>query len=281
MAFINRFSKRIFELRVVRLEISWMADYADKFLHHLAKDFRSGGFFTDEVACQFSPDSQYIAVSASFGKLIVVKTVGKSLTLHCDVINGLLHGSEESLDVRLSNERCVHFDPRTLHRNVALGCEGEGQAIVYICDIDNNVIEGKIKISTEDEDNFVPIDNVKYSPRGRELVIACSDTSIRLYQPDLCELLYILHGNDCGAGISMVTNVNGYYPEYVHMSFSQMGDMMAVTSRDGYVRVWTLEPDISLLHLSRMKILQHTSQRDLITLPLPEKLILFLLQWAT
>ncbi len=56
---------------------------------------------------------------------------------------------------------------------------------------------------------------------------------------------------------------------------------MSVTTTDGWVRLWQLQPDLSLQHLARMCVLRHTAPRDLLSLPLPEKLILYLLQWPT
>ncbi len=156
-----------------------------------------------------------------------------------------------------------------------MGCTGS----VYICDIVEDTVEGTIEI---DADGSVDVECLRYSPRGRELVVAASDALIRLYQPDTCEMLYSLDGANCGAGISIVTShSNRSLCSYLRMSFTLNGDKMAVTATDGFVRVWQLWPDLSLQHLTRMRILQHTRSRDLIRLPLPEKLILYLLQWPT
>ena len=277
MAFVNRTSRKYFELRVVRFEFGVFTDYGRAHLHHLHKGVTGRGNYTDEVEAKFSPDSQMVAVTSSFGMMLVLKYDNSKLVLYSDPVPCLLKRNGIS-GATLSNTRSADFDPRAKHRLLAVGCEGP---VVYICDIDEDIVEETIEICIDDDDMHVSIDCLRYSPRGRELVVATSDAQIRLYQPDLCELLYTLDGSNCGSGISMVTNGNGRYPSYIRMSFTQMGDMVAVTATDGYVRIWQLQPDISLQHLTRMRVLQHTRTCDLIRLPLPEKLILYLLQWPT
>ena len=277
MAYINRTTKKLFELRIVRFELGMFTDSGRVELLHLHKGFHGTGNFTDEVEAKFSPDSRMIAVTSTFGMILVLKWEYSKLTLYSDPVPCLLKRNG-ILGATLSNTRSADFDPRAKHRLLAVGCAGP---VVYICDIDEDTVEGTIEIVPGDDDTHVSIDCLHYSPRGRELVIATSDAQIRLYQPDLCELLYTLDGSNCGPGISMVTDSSGCYPSYIRMSFTQMGDMMAVTATDGFVRIWQLQPDISLQHLARMKILQHTRTCDLLKLPLPEKIILYLLQWPT
>ena len=277
MAFVNRLSKKFFELRIVSCDLGSFTDHGRASLHLLHKDFIGRGNFTDDVECKFSPDSVMIAVTSSFGILLVLKREYSKLTLYNDPVPCLLRRNGIS-GASLSNARSADFDPRAKHGLLAVGCAGP---VVYICNIDEDAIIGTIEISSEDYNIHVAIDCLRYSPRGCALVVATSDAQIRLYQPDLCELIYTLDGTNCGAGISMVRDINGCYPTYIRMSFTQMGDMMAVTTTDGFVRVWQLQPDISLQHLTRMTILQHARTCDLIRLPLPEKLILYLLQWPT
>ncbi len=116
---------------------------------------------------------------------------------------------------------------------------------------------------------------------GRDLAVATSDAHIRLFDPDLHVLKHSLDGSTCGAGISLVPDNNGFYPEFIRMSFGQSGDIMVATATDGLIRLWQLWPDLTLLHLAAQCIKQHTNTKDIIRLPLPKKLVLYLLGWPT
>ena len=252
-----------FELTVLKRDVALMkVDAAE--CHQICPGFKGTRQYTEQVECKFSPDSAYIAVSCSLGFLFVVKR--KLLQEHCLVIPGIIDLDES----RLSNARCFDFDPRYFHK---LLCFCTVDNFVYVCNIDTQEIFMTIGVETEGG-----IDCIGYNHYGTLLAVATSEAMINMYCPDTGDLLYSLDGAHQGDEVSMKLK-NGVYPTVCRMSFSQSGQQLAVSATDGLIRVWQLRPQMDLQHMCRLAVLKVVPANRVEELPLPTKLIAYLLNW--
>ncbi len=70
------------------------------------------------------------------------------------------------------------------------GCEGP---LVYLCDTEADTVAGTLRVHSDvSRDDDVTIDVLRYTPHGRHLAVATSDAHIRLYDPDLCALVFCI-----------------------------------------------------------------------------------------
>ena len=128
---------QVIELIVCRLDFGGMIIESSQInCHRYCQGFRGEESRLDLYECRYSIDSHYIAMGASHGRLFVVDT---KMELVCCVCPGII---DRALD-RMSNERCFDFDPRYLHRRLALGSEAN---FVYLCDLEEHGIVEKRQV---------------------------------------------------------------------------------------------------------------------------------------
>lgn len=233
----------------------------------LCAGFEGSRLYTEEAECKWSPDSAYIAVSASFGKMFVVKR--KDLNLHFNLNQFDLNRSQ------LSNARALDFDPRYCHSHLAWGISDN---TLFVCNIDTS--EVLLDIPVHCDDLLATIDCVGYNKSGTALAVALSNACIQMYHPDNGDKLYVIDGRRQGS-LKTLNPVIHQYPNVIRLSFSQAGDHLVTCSTDGRNRVWQLQPDLSLQHLCRVAIIKHVPADKFSSLPLPSKLVLYLLFYPT
>ena len=233
--------------------------------HKVCPGFKASPTYTDRLSCRFSPGSAHIAACSSLGFLFVVHRL--NLEHYCNVIPGMFTTAE----ARLANERCFDFDPRFEHRQIAFGSDSR---IIYLCDIN----EGDV-IHSVDLPVFGDMQCLRYSPSGRLLAVATSEAKILILCSDTLDAIHTLDATVQCDDAMMHTNSLGYYPEMISLSFSSCGQQLAVSSTDCYIRIWQLPPEMSLQYLCRHQLLQLVSTNAIKQLPLPNKLINFLLVW--
>ena len=255
---------RIVELHVLIIETHMFLRQGMVELQHVCPGFYATRAHTDYFECKFSPDSRYIAVASSHGYLVVMSR--SALKSYCNITPGVF----DINDVKVANERSFDFDPRFFHRYLAFGSMNNE---VFICDIE----EERIFTQTKFEDLVGEIDTLKYGPKKQGLAVATSTSVIYICDPDSLDILYTLNGAE-QASASM-TQINGHYPSIIRLSFSTAGDNLAVTSTDGLCRIWQLQPVINLQDLCRLAIMQHCTMKNMEHLPIPPKLLFFLLNW--
>lgn len=230
----------------------------------LCPGFNASRNYTDQLECKFSPDSAFVAACSSLGFLFVVKRI--KLELYCCVVPGMFDKDE----TRTANERTFDFDPRFDHSMLALGSDDNK---LVICDLEKGVVDKQTVITMEGS-----IQCLKYSHSGDVLAIATSEATINLYDPDTLEVLYTLDGRAQGGSSRMEPDADCNLPEIIRMSYSSTGEQLAVSATDGNVRVWQLHARLSLQNLCRQVLLQNVSTSKLQTLPLPARLVKYLLQ---
>lgn len=231
--------------------------------HKLCPGFIGNSAVSDHIECKWSPDSQYIAISSSFGILFVVNH--DNLTNHCTVIPGLLHNCS------ISTARAYDFDPRYFSNIMAVCTDNRklflvnisSQYLLYMTDI---IRSGSIEC-------------VQFSSDGEILALAVSNFRIYLYDSNHGSLVRII--NPCVHCPDLAAMSPSFRPTIIRMSFSQSREQLAVSSSDGMVRIWQLSPLFSLQHLCKRSILSSVNASRIQQLPLPAKLKAFLKSYPT
>lgn len=243
----------------------FLVNYCKIQCQKICPSFMATRTYTDFIECKFSPDSSLIAVGSSIGLLMVVRRA--DMGHFCNVIPDVYDSSE----IQLSNERCFDFDPRYRHKYLAFAT---AQRDLIICDLYTNTTALLVSISASCE-----VDCLKYSSNGQVIAVSTSDARIRMFSPSDGSLCYVLDGTSIRPEDSMQLLSNGRYPKVIHMSFSTVGEHVAVSSTDGCIRVWQLPPELGLQQMCRHAVLRYVRARDIPKLPLPRRLILFILSW--
>lgn len=249
-----------FELEISRLDIRLLRENTIV-CHNVCPSFKGTRAYTEQVECQFSPDSSLIALSHSEGILFTVNK--RDLSLHCQLFPGV------GLDVSLSNERSYDFDPTSGHGFLAAG-GNNGHIFLIDTDACEVLYEDDLKINAE------TIECVKYSPIGDCLAIAISDFTIHLFSPHSRQITMTLGGQAACPGIQ-VQACTGCLPVVIRMSFDRSGEHLAVSSTDGQVRIWQLPIKMDLRYLCKLRIQQCCSVTNIKMLPLPNSVIKYLL----
>jgi hypothetical protein len=237
--------------------------------HNVCQGFQATRTYTDYIECRFSADSSLIAVGSSIGMLMVVKRA--DLSHHCNVIPDMYSISEK----KLCNERCFDFNPRYRNRYIAFATTANE---VVIADLDAAQTHLQLQVETSVSQQL-EIDSLKFSPDGLQVAVATSDSRIQLFAFDDGSLQFTLDASKIRPEDSVQLLTNGQRPKTIRMSFSNVGEHLTVSSTDGCVRVWQLPPEMQLLQLCRLAVLRYVKARDIPKLPLPRKMLQFLLRW--
>ena len=255
-----------FELIIFMKDTDLSICYGSAMLNTFCPNLKVSRSYTEEVECKFSPDSKYIAICSSIGDLIVVKK--KTVTLHCTICPDIVSSPP-------TNARCFDFDPRYFHKFLTYASRDN---VIHNCDIQATpcCVESEFEVDTEGQ-----IDCIKFHPNGESLAVATSEALVHMYGTESWDVLYQLDGRSISAPYEMKQSSEDHYPTIHRLSFSTAGEHLAVSASDGIVRVWQLHSKINLKHLCRLVIKQYISVRNLVELPLPPALIMYLLQWPT
>ncbi|ELU00073.1 hypothetical protein CAPTEDRAFT_206254 [Capitella teleta] len=248
---------------------NFLVNYCRIQCHKVCPGFRATRTYTDFLECRFSADSSLIAVGSSIGMLMVVRRA--DLSHYCNVIPDLYDANQK----KLSNERCFDFDPRYRNRYIAFATCGNE---VIITDLEASLTNLSIKVEPRESEAF-ELDSLKYSSDGSVVAVATSTARIELFSTLDGSLQYSLDATKIRPEDSMRLLSNNRLPKVIRMSFSTVGEHLAVSSTDGCIRVWQLPPEMRLQQLCRFAIMRYVKARDIPKLPLPRKLLLFLLRW--
>ncbi|XP_077981596.1 uncharacterized protein LOC144436638 [Glandiceps talaboti] len=231
--------------------------------HNVCPKFFGSANYSDHVECTFSPDSKYIAVSSSFGKLFIVqRDPSKCYKL---ITPGLVPDDQGVLE----DARAYDYDPRYPHEVMAFSTTDKSIR-VYNLEQDECIIANGLP-----EDVGVA-EVMKYSNGGYLLGVATSSMVIMMYESDSGSLMYRLDTSTQSSKFAMRTMPSGY-PSMLRLAWSHSGEQLAVCSADGYIRIWQLPRYLSLQHFCRLAILKYLPAKDVYALPLPGKLIDFIL----
>ncbi|XP_070562887.1 uncharacterized protein [Ptychodera flava] len=250
-----------FELAVVTVEM--FQKCAEVMCHHLCPSFVGSPNYSDHVECSFSPNSKYIAVSSSFGKLFVVKREG--LKLHKLMTPGIVSSDHGALE----DARAFDFDPRYNHEVIAFSTTDK-HILVYNLEHENCVIDEELP------QDVGTVEVLKYSSDGYLLAVATSSTILLMYDSDSFNLVYTLDISTQSSKYAMGPMPNGY-PAMLRLAWSHSGQQLAVCSADGFIRIWQLPRYLNLQHFCRLTIIKHLPAKQVYSLPLPSKLIDFIL----
>ncbi|CAH1774318.1 unnamed protein product [Owenia fusiformis] len=247
---------------------SSMSDIASVNLHRICPGFMGTRLYTEKAEVVWSPDSQYIAVTSSMGMLLIVKrSVNNDVT---KIIPGILDYNCQ----KLANERTGDFDPRFGHQTFTFALRDD-----TICTYDLDTDDFTEVLTVECIETLESVTNLKYNVAGTVLAIGTSEMLIHIHDSDTFQLLYSLDGKSQGSMSVQRHPDNNEYPSLLRMSFSHTGNQLCTSNTDGIVRIWQLKPYINLQHMCRTAIQKHVRADRLVQLPLPPKLIFFILQW--
>ncbi|XP_074646318.1 uncharacterized protein LOC141902476 isoform X2 [Tubulanus polymorphus] len=234
-----------------------------------------------QVECKWSPDSQFIAIAISTGYLSVVDCRNKEcLEPYYNVIDDF----DKFGHVR--NVRAFDFDPKSAHSILAFATRGDVRKL-HVCDLDEKAIVRSTELTADDEDDIELIQfrlNVflRYSHSG-DLIAVALGVRIQILTASDLRVIYILDGLEQDNGGYVRLRWSGKYPSVLQFSFSRFDEYLAVSSMDGFIRVWQLDADLNLQNLCRKVILASTCCDQVKFLPIPDRLKLYLLQipdWA-
>ncbi|GFN76945.1 WD repeat and socs box-containing protein 1-like [Plakobranchus ocellatus] len=190
------------------------------------------------VACKFSPDSQFIAVSGSVGHLFVVRK--PSLEKHCILWPGVLSEG-------LSHAESFDFNPRFPHEWLAMGTRDNR---LQLFNIDTQQFGEVAEVKDK-------VDCLRYSPDGLLLAVALRNFDISvLNAQDLNHFHFIPMSELC---VGEVSRTQPGYASVLNLSFTQDGSHLASSSCDGHLRIWRVPRLFSLQELCRNCILSHTA----------------------
>ncbi|XP_071799628.1 uncharacterized protein [Asterias amurensis] len=235
--------------------------YKESNCHEIFPQFLSDkpGLAHEHIECRFSPDSQFIAVSSSFGQLFVARKCG--LTLYRGVLPGVC-GDTASL----ANARMFDFDPRFGHEVMAVCCLDH---VLKVCNLETEKHIWKLCLP----DSLGIPDSLKYNQDGSILAVAGSEAKIGLFHSRNGDPITTLDGADQCIHFSMKRQqASGCYPTVLRLSFTHNASHLAAASTDGFVRIWRLPQTLNLQSLCRLKILRHVPLNKVAKLPLPQKL---------
>ena len=225
--------------------------------HLVCPGFVPPRFASDSVACKFSPDSKFIAVSSAAGYLFVVNKLKlERYRIICPDLT----------EVGLSSAEAFDFNPRIPHECLAVGTRDNNLRLLNIDTEEVNLVE----------DVDEAIDCVRYSRDGVLLAVGMRNFDIIVYNSDDLSVLHRIRMSELCQG-EMSRRVTGY-PAILNLSFTQDGGHLASCSCEGHVRIWRMPRLHTLMELSRNSILRNTPICRVQQLKiLPEKLRNFLL----
>ncbi|XP_002732085.1 uncharacterized protein LOC100374715 [Saccoglossus kowalevskii] len=233
------------------------------FCHNICPNFVGTANYSDHVECTFSPNSKFIAVSSSFGKLFVVKRDG--LALYRLVTPGLVSLSKGLLE----DARTYDFDPRYNYKMLAFSTSDK-HLRVFNLETEQCVLDEELPIDVG------AAEVLKYTHDGNLLAVATISTEILMYNTESGIITYKLNPDTQDPKYGMGAMPNGY-PCIIRLSFSHSGEQLAVCSADGYIRIWQLPRFLNLQHFCRLTILRHFPANKVYSLPLPSKLVSYIL----
>ncbi|XP_074658362.1 uncharacterized protein LOC141911268 isoform X3 [Tubulanus polymorphus] len=277
LAFIARFGDE-FELSVIEtraFRVVGRVRYSD-----IGRDEYVGG------ECKWSPDSQFIAIAMSNGDISLVDCRDKKRPEpFLNVVDDF-----EKFGSRISNPRAFDFDPKSAHSVLAFATRGNASKL-HVYDVDEKAVVRSTVLTTneheaDDEDDFFLFYGrncpLRYSRSG-DVIAVTLGLRIQILNANDLRVIYILDGiaQDNGGYVRQLAT--GKYPFTIHVSFSRFDEYLAVSSTDGFIRVWQLDADLNLQDLCRKVILASTYCDRVKFLPIPDRLKFYLLQipdWA-
>ncbi|KAL5017522.1 hypothetical protein ScPMuIL_007111 [Solemya velum] len=227
--------------------------------HRICPEFVATPKYNEHVECMWSPDSKYLAVGSSLAVLFIMDCC--QFTNICNVFADVID------DCTLSTVHAFDFNPLYGHHILSVGGTDSN---IYTID----VIEGKIIQKTESHSKSM-IDCIKYSPDGTTVAVAMGDFSIKLFDMHDCSPMFSIVVKDVCSTTRQPTA--GAYPASIHLCFTKSGEELAVSSSDGYIRIWQLPRKLNLQYLCKMNILTLMPVNSLKKINLPKQLIHFLL----
>ncbi|XP_064625098.1 uncharacterized protein LOC135486325 [Lineus longissimus] len=285
VAYISRSGVNYSLTVMIRDGIYFMPVYENR-LDHLCLSFVGTRQYTEHVECKWSPDSVHVAVGSTMGHLLVVRREG--LDSICNVIPGMfeLYSTSEQGPTVLATPMGFDFDPRYKYSILVFVDKNN---TLYMLNIEEKEVIHQVVIDTVGSVNCIQYDN-----DGRVLAVATSEAVLELRCPDTLDIIYTIDmsatvpggGVDpspdmpIGGAESPMEQLNGNFPAVTRLSFSQFGDFIAVSSSDGYARIWQLKSDISLQNICRKTILGTVKANNIWRLPLPPRILMYLLQWS-
>ncbi|XP_041360028.1 uncharacterized protein LOC121376265 [Gigantopelta aegis] len=230
--------------------------------HKLCPGFVACRTFTDHVECRWSPDSQYLGVSSSLGRMFVVNASSSfsDVTVVC----------RDLIEDEISNAGCFAFDPRFDHQVVAVG--GRCSYQVHIVDVETQSVLFCIPGESEED----PVDCVEYTSSGSLLAVAFHDLVIRIYSTtDGSEIHTVDMKDSCRDLAARLPSLQ--FPAVQRLSFSLSGTLLTTSMCDGFVSVWNIPTNFSLRYFCKLKILTMLPVRCIKKLNLPTTVKNFLL----
>ncbi|XP_074646566.1 uncharacterized protein LOC141902643 [Tubulanus polymorphus] len=282
LAFISRAGVQ-FELVVVEKRSVAFRVVSRVRCREINRAFEGTRSYTELVECKWSPDSQFIAIAISTGYLSVVDCRNE------ERLESYLNVVDEFKNVdRLANTLTFDFDPKSAHSILAFATRGVANEL-HICNSDKKAVVRSTSLSTDGEgsdgdraDGDGEIGCLRYSRRG-DVIAAANGVRIRILNSENLRVIYILDGAAQDYGGYARRLPSWKYPSILQLSFSRFDEYLAVSSMDGFIRVWQLDADLNLQNLCRKVILASTCCDRVKFLPIPDRLKLYLLQipdWA-
>ncbi|RUS80739.1 hypothetical protein EGW08_011503 [Elysia chlorotica] len=225
--------------------------------HQVCPGFIPTTFASGLVACKFSPDSKFIAVSSVSGYLFIVKK------FKLEKYRIISTTQTESV---LSSSEAFDFNPRTPHECIAFGSRDK---YLQLLNIDTEEVSLVVEVDEA-------IDCVRYSRDGLFLAVGMRNFDISIYNSEDLNVMHKIRMSElCQEEIPRTAPG---YPVVLNLSFTQDGGHLASSSCEGHVRVWRMPRLHTLMELSRNRILRSTPIHQVHQLTiLPEKLRNFLL----
>ena len=230
------------------------------------------GFRGVVVDCAFSPNGRVLAVTSSHGHVYFLTTARLALMNSLDSAKILAPYkvpdlADSNLEDHITQCVCI-FDPR-------FPFQGFATCVMYA-----GVVKTWRMSSYDRKDaNFQNkhtltlrklLNVVKYSPDGTILAVGANDGTISCVNTE-------------NGTISFVLDASQQPPEFnseagiFHMAFTQSGEELAGSYSDGYIRIWQLPMIFDLKLLCRQVINACVPPSKVQRLPLPSRLMNFLL----
>lgn len=225
--------------------------------HKICPEFVPSKNIPDSVACRFSPDCRFIAVSSSRGHLFIVRRFKlEKLCIVCP----------DMFELSLSAAQAFDFYPCSPNQILTLGTLDHG---IYTVNIETSEI--LIWVETEEL-----IDCVIYTHDGLLLAVGFHNFNICIYNSDNLSIMHNIQMSSLCQ--DHIQRIQAHAPSVLNLSFSQNGEHLLSSSCDGHLRLWRIPRMLSLREICRDKILTCLRVRDVkMLINIPEKVKNFLL----
>lgn len=206
-------------------------------------------------SCVLSPNSEYLAISS---------TLGQSIILDCNVF----------VTVSLTNLRCLALEapvgPLTCQYNPKFACKllfCYGDTWCCLRDLEIG-LHRQDAFSLIVEDQSVTANACAFASDGEHFAVALSNATVVLCDADTLDKVF-----EVKPSFPLLTSELQAFSVAITRSCQEL----AVGYNNGYVCIWQLPARLHLKHLCRLVILKLISPDKIPLLPLPRKLISYLL----